>query len=57
MKDIVRKAKQMKYKILRLDTLSSMKEAIGLYTSLGFKEIEAYRFNPEEGAIFFELLC
>ncbi|MFH1321362.1 MAG: GNAT family N-acetyltransferase [Bacteroidota bacterium] len=57
MKDIIRKAKQVKYKYLRLDTLSSMKEAIGLYTSLEFKEIEAYRFNPEEGAKFFELLC
>jgi ribosomal protein S18 acetylase RimI-like enzyme len=32
-----------------------MKAAIKLYTSLGFKETEPYRFNPVEGAVYMEL--
>jgi ribosomal protein S18 acetylase RimI-like enzyme len=52
---VIEKARKMGYKFMRLDTLPFMKEAISLYLSLGFKEIEAYRFNPFEGAKFFEL--
>jgi ribosomal protein S18 acetylase RimI-like enzyme len=40
---------------MRLDTVSSMTEAISLYQSLGFVRIPAYRHNPLEGAMFFEL--
>jgi hypothetical protein len=32
-----------------------MKTAIALYESLGFRRIDAYRYNPEKGAIFMEL--
>lgn len=40
------------YRRICLDTLSSMAAAIGLYTSMGFKPIEPYVFNPIPGALF-----
>jgi GNAT superfamily N-acetyltransferase len=53
---IIRSAKQIGYKRMRLDTLPpKMNDAIGLYQSLGFEEIEPYYQNPVSGAIFMEL--
>jgi ribosomal protein S18 acetylase RimI-like enzyme len=43
------------YRVMRLDTLPSMKEAQDLYRSLGFYEIDPYVPNPVEGAKFMEL--
>ncbi|MCL4538940.1 MAG: GNAT family N-acetyltransferase [Bacteroidetes bacterium] len=52
---IIRDAREAGYVRIRLDTLSSMNEAVSLYRSLGFKEIPQYRPNPIEGALFMEL--
>ena len=54
-KQILNTARKLGYTHMRLDTLPFMKEAITLYLSLGFKEIVSYRYNPYEGAKFFEL--
>jgi ribosomal protein S18 acetylase RimI-like enzyme len=53
--EIIKDACQIGYKFMRLDNHPWMKEAESLYKSLGFKEIDAYRFNPIEGVKFFEL--
>jgi ribosomal protein S18 acetylase RimI-like enzyme len=53
-KVIIEEAKKIGYTHMRLDTVPAMKEAIALYRSIGFYEIEPYRNNPIEGAIFME---
>lgn len=52
---IISEAKAIGYRRMRLDTISNMVEAITLYRSLGFREIEPYRPNPIKGAKYFEL--
>ena len=47
--------KELNYKKMRLDTLPAMKSAIELYKKIGFYEITPYRFNPIEGAKYFEI--
>ena len=44
--ELIDEAKRMGYEKMRLDTLGRMSSARNLYKSLGFKEIEAYCFNP-----------
>ncbi len=52
---IISEARKIGYTHMRLDTISSMKEANTLYESLGFKEIKPYRYNPINGALYMEL--
>ncbi|MBW1709656.1 MAG: GNAT family N-acetyltransferase [Deltaproteobacteria bacterium] len=52
---IIRQAIDIGYSRMRLDTVPSMKGAGRLYKSLGFIEVEAYRYNPIEGAVYMEL--
>jgi ribosomal protein S18 acetylase RimI-like enzyme len=43
------------YRNIRLDTMPVMTAAQHLYGSLGFRQIEAYVYNPVEGTRFMEL--
>lgn len=52
---ILVEARQREYSAMRLDTVPSMKAAIALYESLGFREIPPYTENPIEGARYLEL--
>ena len=52
---ICMEARAAGYARICLDTLPSMGAAVGLYTTLGFKPIEPYVYNPIPGAIFLGL--
>ncbi|MEM8890988.1 MAG: GNAT family N-acetyltransferase [Bacteroidota bacterium] len=54
LKKSIEQAEKLGYHKMRLDTLPSMQAAIKLYESMGFVEIEAYRFNPIPGTKYFE---
>ena len=54
-KAVIGEARKFGYQKMRLDTIDSMKAAQGLYYSLGFKTIEAYRHNPLDNPSFMEL--
>ena len=52
---IIEEARRAGYSEMRLDTLSVMKEARSLYSSLGFQEMPPYRYNPIQGAVYMRL--
>jgi len=52
---LIGEARSIGYRHMRLDTMPKMAGAQGLYASLGFRDIAAYRYNPEPGARFLEL--
>jgi putative acetyltransferase len=52
---IIEEARGIGYRRMRLDTMPKMGGAQRLYESLGFRDIAAYRYNPEAGARFLEL--
>ncbi len=43
------------YKLMRLDTIDSLQQAIRLYKYYGFKEIEPYCYNPVPSTSYWEL--
>lgn len=51
---VMLEAKDRGFRQMKLDTLPSMREALRLYESLGFKKTEPYRYNPVEGAVFMQ---
>ena len=53
---IIAEARQIGYRRMRLDTVEPvMKDAVGMYRKLGFREIDAYRANPNPGTLYMEL--
>jgi len=52
---IIQEAKVRDYDAMRLDTLPQLTEALGLYSSLGFAEIDKYYENPLPGVKYFEM--
>src|SRR5215213_4907593 len=49
---VVREAKRIGYKEIRLDTLPSMAGALALYRKLGFEPMEPYYDTPVVGTVF-----
>ena len=52
---LIQEARDLEYEKMKLDTLDRMKSAIGLYKSLGLREIEPYGFNPDPTTKYMEL--
>lgn len=53
--ELISFAQKANYQTMKLDTLTSLTEAIALYRSFGFKETSAYVYNPLDEVLYFEL--
>lgn len=53
-REIVQVARELKYDIMRLDSLRQFQSATKLYEGEGFKEIPNYNGNPIAEAVFYE---
>ncbi len=51
---LIENAKSLGYAAIRLDTIPRLEKAAVLYRNMGFREIEAYRYNPDPAALFME---
>jgi len=52
---VIEHARENGFEYMRIHTISGMIEAIGLYKSLGFSDIDPYENSPREDAVFMEL--
>ena len=52
---ILKRAGEMGYSRMRLDSIPGMKTAQALYKSMGFYDIDAYRNNPNRGTKYYEI--
>ncbi|MBI4567655.1 MAG: GNAT family N-acetyltransferase [Planctomycetes bacterium] len=52
---VIGRARALGYRVMRLDTVPKLVEALALYRSLGFRPCGPYCRNPIPGAIFLEL--
>jgi putative acetyltransferase len=54
-REVVREARDIGYRELKLDTLAWMREARRLYARLGFAECAPYYDNPLDGVVYMSL--
>lgn len=52
---LIADAKSLGYHRVKLDTLRRLEGAVRLYNDLGFRETDAYNFNPEADILYMEL--
>jgi putative acetyltransferase len=53
--ELIHFARESGYKTMKLDTITSLKDAIKLYLSKGFVETNAYVFNPLPEVLYMQL--